>query len=94
MIPKRIISLLRQKALSSSTRGDSTIVIFNPATVGLTSPSTEFGVARLIGHEGWAYPAADLPTAERLAESMLQDSMENTTSRAYKYNEGSGFMSS
>lgn len=86
MIPKRLISLLRQNALSTSQQGDSTIIIFKPSDLGMKDISTDFAVARLIGYEGWAFPATNMVEAQRLGASMAQDSA-GYGNRDYRNNE-------
>lgn len=92
MIPKRLISSLRFNALSTIKVEDSTIIVFNPKTIGLDTILTDFGVARIMGHEGWAYPASDLISAQRLAQAMADES-NGYSGRTYKHNEGMGFTS-
>ncbi|MBC9706883.1 MAG: hypothetical protein H9W81_18495 [Enterococcus sp.] len=85
---------MHHSAVSSTRVGDSTVIVFQPSIIGFDTMVSDYGVARVIGHEGWAYPAVNLESAQALATSMIGDEMEGySAGRSYKHNEGVGFTS-
>lgn len=86
MLPKAVVNSIRRQAKVFSLGPDSALYVFQPAEFGLSFPTTPYAVARVVDHEGWAFPAEDYDTACQMVEGISLDERVGF-SRAYKYNE-------